>query len=143
MSESRSYNPVSSAVWQMRKQTQKISQLVSKESWKPGLLVCAVSFHMCLGKLEPPYEKQDLWHSRDLWRKRVPCSQLLLAFLLSLPRYIGLFAGSGKLLGVCRKGDRNSDLSLSSLSCCLHLGTQPLFQKWKPVSKCIHVALRK
>lgn len=58
MSESRSYNPVSSAVWQMRKQTQKISQLVSKESWKPGLLVCAVSFHMCLGKLEPPYENR-------------------------------------------------------------------------------------
>lgn len=31
--------------------------------------------------------------------------KLLLAFLLTLPSYTGLFADSGKLLEVCGKGD--------------------------------------
>lgn len=34
-----------------------------QECRKPSLLACAVSSHVCLGKLEPPCEKQDLWYS--------------------------------------------------------------------------------
>lgn len=65
---------------------------------------CSVFSRARLGKLGLPYEEQDLWTLRDPWRKRLPCSELLLASLPPLPSSTGLFADSGKLLEVCGKG---------------------------------------
>lgn len=145
MSESWSYNPVSSAVW-FGKWGNKARKFPRWCLRSPGNQVCW--WVQCLFMCAPWEAWTSIWgagplDSQGSVEEASPLLGAAACLSPALAKFHRLICRLREALGSVWKRTLHSDRSLSSLCCCLHLGTQPLSQKWKPVSKCVAGALRK
>lgn len=111
----------------MRKQTLRISQVVSKESENPDLLaLCSV-----------PCEAWPVLLEAGFWHAQWPAHRSYLPFLYLCQVTQAVCRLREAFGSVWNKRYSAVGITVSSLCCCLCLITLPLFQKQKPVCKCL------